>query len=430
MSDGGEQRLGERASRRIDELIRGDRTGASKADPFALFVPGRIEVLGKHTDYAGGRSLTCATRLGLLVAGRGRSDTEVRIVDATRGSTARLAIDGRTAASGPSWRRYPEALVRRLRANFGFDLLGVDLVLESDLPRASGLSSSSAFLTAIYLAVAEVNQLAQRPDYRREITTREELAGYLATIENGSDFGTLRGEAGVGTRGGSEDHTAILCSQAGHLGLYRYLPTRLEGRVRLPPDTLFAIAVSGVHASKAAGERGRFNRAADLAAEAARRWRQHSGRRDATLGEALESASEDEVRAALESPELVARFDQFALESKGLVPAAFEALVAEDLKELGGLVDRSQRAAEELLCNQVPETMALARLARRHGALAASAFGAGFGGSVWALVPRDGSEAFIGAWRAAYLRDFPQRAATCGFLTTPAAAGARTLPRL
>ncbi len=51
------------------------------------------------------------------------------------------------------------------------------------------------------------------------------------------------------------------------------------------------------------------------------------------------------------------------------------------------MAERSQEAAERWLGNQIPETIALARLARHVGATAASAFGAGFGGSVWALVP-------------------------------------------
>ena len=62
----------------------------------------------------------------------------------------------------------------------------------------------------------------------------------------------------------------------------------------------------------------------------------------------------------------------------------------------GKLVDESQVAAEELLGNQVPETISLAKHARALGAYAASAFGAGFGGSVWALVSRSEAEQFAG----------------------------------
>jgi len=58
---------------------------------------------------------------------------------------------------------------------------------------------------------------------------------------------------------------------------------------------------------------------------------------------------------------------------------------------LGGLVDRSQELTTTHLRNQVPETIFLAKAAREEGAIAASAFGAGFGGSVWALVPKEGA---------------------------------------
>ena len=66
------------------------------------------------------------------------------------------------------------------------------------------------------------------------------------------------------------------------------------------------------------------------------------------------------------------------------------------------VVDHSQRLAEAHLGNQVPETVTLQRSARELGAVAASAFGAGFGGSVWALVPESEAEAFLERWPEAY----------------------------
>ena len=66
----------------------------------ALFVPGRLEVLGKHTDYAGGRSLLCAVEQGISFAIRPRSDSQVRVVDATSKETVDFTI-------GPALRRAP-----------------------------------------------------------------------------------------------------------------------------------------------------------------------------------------------------------------------------------------------------------------------------------------------------------------------------------
>src|SRR5204862_4044059 len=82
---------------------------------------------------------------------------------------------------------------------------------------------------------------------------------------------------------------------------------------------------------------------------------------------------------------LVERVEQLDIESR-IVRASGDALAAGDLDRLGKLVEESQAAAERLLGNQIPETIELARSARELGAVAACAFGAGFGGSVYALL--------------------------------------------
>jgi len=78
-----------------------------------------------------------------------------------------------------------------------------------------------------------------------------------------------------------------------------------------------------------------------------------------------------------------------------------------------------------VLRNQMPETIHLARSAREHGAVAASAFGAGFGGAVWAMIPRDDADRFMAVWRANYERAFPSRRARAKWATTQAAGAAR-----
>jgi galactokinase len=105
--------------------------------------------------------------------------------------------------------------------------------------------------------------------------------------------------------------------------------------------------------------------------------------------------------------ERLARFEHFLLESNELVPGAAEALARGDVGNLGSIVERSQQAAEELLGNQIPETSFLARSGRELGAVAASAFGAGFGGSVWALVPTADASGFQSRWFSAYAARFP-----------------------
>ena len=100
------------------------------------------------------------------------------------------------------------------------------------------------------------------------------------------------------------------------------------------------------------------------------------------------------------------------------MPAAADELARGDLHGFGRTVARSQQLAEERLHNQVPETVTLARTAREHGAWAASAFGAGFGGSVWALVDQPDARAFLDRWQNAYRTECPAAAPRARFFLT------------
>ena len=118
--------------------------------------------------------------------------------------------------------------------------------------------------------------------------------------------------------------------------------------------------------------------------------------------------------------ELSARAEQLFVECHEIIPAVAERLSRDDWDHIGELVDRSQRLAEEGLRNQIPETIFLARNARDLGAIASSAFGAGFGGSVWALVYKNDSENFTAEWRQSYLGSFPIHSSYCDFFETAA----------
>ncbi|MGE5362227.1 MAG: galactokinase family protein [Bacteroidales bacterium] len=392
---------------------------AGSEGSFGLYVPGRIEVLGKHTDYAGGRSLLCAAERGMCLVARPRPDNRVVVTDVANGSRVETLLDSHTAANGAGWSVYVTTAARRLARNFPFARLGADIVFGSDLPAAAGMSSSSALLTSIALALIEVNALATSETYRREIRSREDLAEYLGTVENGRDFRTLAGDAGVGTFGGSEDHTAMLCCRAGHLSQYSFCPVRREGEVALPDGYEFVVGVSGVAAEKTGAARTIYNQASLLAHRVLELWQARTGRTERSLAAAVGKWGLEEfafLRAV--EPALADRFDQFCRETFEIIPAVVLALADGQVGEVGDLVDRSQQEAERALGNQVPETVFLARSARQGGAVAASAFGAGFGGSVWALVDSSEAAAFTRRWQAAYEAEFPARAAGAQFFRT------------
>jgi galactokinase len=392
-------------------------TGGSNDDSHYFFVPGRIEFLGKHTDYGGGRSLICALERGFCVVASGREDTLVRITDVGRLDRVEFNLSPELRPRVGHWSNYPMTVASRVAQNFPGALRGADIAFASDLPPAAGLSSSSALVIAVFSALARINALDEREEYKREIGSAEDLAGYLGTIENGQSFGSLAGSKGVGTFGGSQDHTAILCCTPGKLSQYSFCPVRREESVELPNNYLFAIGVSGVSADKTGDALEKYNRVSLLAAEVLRIWRGATGRADATLMSAATSSSDarEQMRMVLRTSqsssfsfqELLNRFEQFAGECTEIIPGVSRALQSGDVDAMGILVDRSQEAAERLLGNQVEETIALARLARDLGAAAASAFGAGFGGSVWALVKTDRADQFKSEWSKHYQSSFP-----------------------
>ena len=406
------------------EVLAGPRPGAETV----LLVPGRIEVLGKHTDYAGGRSLLCAADLGFVFVSRPRADRQVRVTAVPSGERFECPIDPAIEPQVGHWSNYRATVVRRVARNFPDAVTGVDIAFASDLPPAAGMSSSSAFMIGVFASLAAANGIEEHGAFTAAVPDRLALASYLATIENGRSFGALAGDTGVGTFGGSEDHTAILCCRPGHLSRYAFAPIRFEGDCPLGDDWTFVVASSGVLAEKTGAARERYNRASRLAADALAVWNEWSGRTDGSLEAAVSSepGARDRLLECLrrrvashsDGAEGLARVEQFCFESRDVVPAAFDALRRNDLDTFGAWVDRSQDAAERGLGNQVPETIFLARSARECGAAAASAFGAGFGGSVWALVRGDHVPDFVGRWRERYASAFPGVAPRALFVAT------------
>jgi galactokinase len=170
-------------------------------------IPGRIEVLGKHTDYAGGRSLLCTVERGLVIVAAPRTDRRLCVVDAVR--QGRVDIELATAMSLRNmrgWPLYPTTVARRFVRNFGDAVGGAHLAMASGLPSAAGMSSSSALTVGIALALAHCGELVQTDAWQTALPNTLDLAGYLGALENGVRFRALEGDTGVGTMGGAQDH--------------------------------------------------------------------------------------------------------------------------------------------------------------------------------------------------------------------------------
>jgi galactokinase len=387
-----------------------------------MFVPGRIEFLGKHTDYCGGRSIVCAIDRGFRLTVTPTTDNLLELFDEDTKQRAVIELSHRPRVDGPKWTLYPRTVVERIAANFpSRKLQGLKVAFRSTLPAASGLSSSSAFVTSVFLAIARRNHLEETPEYLENIGNEYDLAGFLGCVENGQSFKGLVGKKGVGTFGGSQDHTAILCGKAGYLSRFSYCPVRRDGDMPVPDKYTFVIASSGVKAQKTGDAQEKYNRVSLMVSAIVDAWPGD----EKTLAEIIESNGIDAVERLIDDSrlcfpknQLIDRVRQFFSENYALMEQVSGFMSAGHFDRIGGLIDVSQRNAERCLDNQTVETVYLQRSARESGAVASSAFGAGFGGSVYALVETTGADTFREAWRRGFLAKFPQHTYSSVFFTT------------
>jgi len=158
------------------------------APQWRRFTPGRIEIFGKHTDYAGGHSLLATVPRGITLAARKRADGIVRVGDIFDGQL--IEVDPSKPAP-PHYRglqRYVHVVAHRFFLNFPGCELGANIAIASDLPRASGMSSSSALVVGVALALMERGRLRDRDEWQRHLRRVHDLAWYLGCVENGLGF--------------------------------------------------------------------------------------------------------------------------------------------------------------------------------------------------------------------------------------------------
>jgi galactokinase len=375
--------------------------------------PGRVNVIGEHTDYNDGFVLPMAIDRACYASASPRADRVLRVHAAQLGATVEVSLDGLApgaAGAAGDWAAYPVGVAWVL-AEAGYPVSGADVYLTSTVPVGAGLSSSAALECASALALAGVSGFElSKPD----------LAKLAQRAEN--DY--------VGVPCGPLDQ---MSSVFGEDGSVLFIDTR-SGEVRPRPFDLAAadaiLVVVDTRVSHAHGENGYADRRA--ACEAAAAFLGVPALRDvpfadldAAFGKVTVGLGEATARRLRHVVAEDARVEEFVglLDGAGAgAGAGSGASAALPLAELGRLMTASHASLRDDFEVSAPELDVVVSAALAHGAHGARMTGGGFGGSAIALVDVADLAAVQDAVRAAFAEHgFTEPA----FFPAVASAGAR-----
>jgi galactokinase len=321
----------------------------------AWTAPGRVNLIGEHTDYNAGYVLPFAIGAGCTATVTPRTDDIVTLRSAQQPEPVRASLaELRPGVAG--WAGYPLGVVWTLRAR-GHDLPGLTIELDSDVPVGAGLSSSAALVCSVAAAVDDLLQLGLSAD---------ELLAVTRAAEN--DF--------VGAPTGGMDQLAALRCTAGH-ALFCDMRTLQTQQVPLVLDRL-ALLVVDTRAEHRHAD-GEYRRRRVGCEEAARRLGVPALRDVADLAAALRVLDDDELR----------RYTRHVVTENARVLDAVAALRAGDLEAVGPMLNASHDSMRDDFRITGPELDLAQETLRTAGALGARLTGGGFGGSVIALIPRE-----------------------------------------
>lgn len=393
---------------------------------FFCRVPGRVNLIGEHTDYNGFSVLPITIKKEIYCACSPRKDSEVHLFNEDARFQTKSFLNCSNIQPSPvgSWDNYVKAGIIALNKKFNVkNFPGFNLFIKSTLPIATGLSSSSALVITASLAYLKVLGKELGKDI-----SRLELAELLA-----------EGEHFVGTRGGGMDQTVILNGEEGHACKIDFFPIR-TALIPLFDDYQFVICDSTIRAKKTGDCLNRYNagpRLCSLICAIIERYLQKeydhyveikrlsdlwTGNFCLSSQEILDyaeqaipkeyislkeiasllSLSPHEIREQwlgnIEEPEkgfpLRARIRHVITEHKR-VELCRDALLAHDVYTFGKLMNESHYSCANDYEISIPELDILTQLARKYGAIGSRLTGAGFGGCTVNLVPTEKVDYFM-----------------------------------
>ena len=356
-----------------EELLKKFRELYGEEGPVSLFfAPGRVNLIGEHTDYNGGHVFPCALSMGIYAAARKRKDKKIRFYSMTFDKTGVVEKDLKTLfdEKEPSWVSYPQGVMWALaQRSYKLDT-GLDLAFCGDIPNGSGLSSSAAMELATGVTLREL--------YGFSDLSLIDLALIGQTAENkfnGMNCGIMDQFASAM---GKKDHAIFLDTETLE---YEYAPVKL-------PEEEIVIVNSCVKHSLVDSAYNKRRQECETALLDLQKVLDIS-----SLGELSEEDFEAN-KSAIQDPVCRKRAKHAVYENQRTI-RALKALHRNDIVEFGRLINESHCSLRDDFEVSCKECDILAETAWSiPGVFGARITGGGFGGCVVCIVKRDALKQF------------------------------------
>lgn len=352
-----------------EEVISLFRQHTGSLPSLVVRSPGRVNLIGEHTDYNEGFVFPMAIESATWIALRPRPDQVIHLFSADHGESVHIHLD-RIQRDAMNWREYPKGVVHTLQA-LGHNILGWEGVTLCDVPMGAGLSSSASFELAVARACTEVSGIPW--DGKRMA-----LAAQQAENE------------WVGVKCGIMDQLISALGREGH-ALFIDCRTLDAKPARLPSGT--AVLILDTMTRRGLVESAYNERRAQCRVAA-----EHFG------VTALRDVSLDTFAArAHELDPIVGKRARHVITENQRTCDAFDAMQRNDAAALGALMDASHASLRDDFEVTNPALNTMVSLVRsRDGCFGARMTGAGFGGCAVALVDAAHAESIAADTRTAY----------------------------
>ncbi len=362
------------------EKVKSKMSDLSNHSPLLIRAPGRINLIGEHTDYNDGFVLPAAINLGIYFTITLSIDDKCRIIALDEDESLEFSLDDIEPLTQFSWKNYVLGVVAKLVSE-GHKIKPFNMVFAGDLPQGSGLSSSAALECGVCFGLNELFDLT---------LSKQEMALTAQWSEHhfvGVMCGIMDQYASIF---GIEDHAILLdCKSLDHE----------SSSIKLSDHKFLLINSEVKHSHASSGYNVRRVQTEEGVAVVAKNYKGVNSMRDIDakmLEDCKELLSEESYRRC-----------NYIIEENERVQSVVKAMKSGDLDEVGQLLKRGQKGMKngyEITC---PEIDFLADFANDYqGVLGSRMMGGGFGGCTINLIERRIENQFIDDIQAAYKKEF------------------------